>query len=194
MGIFGRNYGKMTDNELMLGVLKRDPQAFSALYDRYAAGMVNFFYKRLGADEEKAQDFLHDLFCKVLQHPESFIQDKPFRPWLYTLAMNMCRNEYRSLKVREEYRMRAGLTEEGYTDEGFGAIDRKRFGKELAFRLELLPPAHREVFLLRYRDELSIPEIASVLDIPEGTVKSRLFHTLRTLASKLRVFDPLNSS
>lgn len=194
MGITGRTYGNCTDSELMQGVLERDPHAFSELYDRYAAEMAGFFYRRLGSDEEKARDFLHDLFYKVLHQPERFTPGKPVRPWLYTLAMNMCRNEYRSLKVQEEYRLRAACGIEGFAPEPTGTIDRARFAEALAGRLEELPPSHREVFRLRFGDELSLAEIAGVLGIPEGTVKSRLFYALKTLASKLRVFEPLNSS
>jgi len=194
MGMTGKKYRDCSDSELMQGVLEKDPGAFSELYDRYAAEMAGFFSRRLGDDTEKARDFLHDLFYKVLHQPERFTPGRPVRPWLYTLAMNMCRNEYRSLRVQEEYRMKAVHGCDGVAPEPPGTIDRERFSAALAGRLEQLPPSHREVFRLRFGDELSLAEIAGVLGIPEGTVKSRLFYALKTLASKLRVFEPLNSS
>lgn len=187
-----RNHQK-SDEELMLRVVARDREAFSVLYDRYAKEMVNFFLRRLGQDEDRAQDLLHDLFLKVLTHPGSFTPGKAFRPWLFAIALNMCKNEYRSLKVREDYRISRQAVAEAAGIAGPEKIDLDRFEQELAGRLSRLGEAHREVFLLRFQQELSISEIAEMMDCPEGTVKSRLFYTLRILAEQLSVFNPLTN-
>ena len=183
-------YRQQSDEELMLRLLKKEREAFSVLYDRYAGEIVNFFYRRLGKDEDKAQDFLHDLFLKLLNNPEKYTPEKAFRPWLYSIAMNMCRNEYRSLKVREDYRL-SGFPVISGSFEGSETIDMKLFEKELTTRLSLLDESHREVFLLRFQQELSISEIAELMGCPEGTIKSRLFYTLKALSVQLKVFNPL---
>jgi len=193
MPLSGKKNIQRNDEELMLLVQKNDPEAFSVLYDRYATRMVNFFYLRLGYDEPKAQDFLHDLFVKILQNPLSFAPGNNFRSWLYTLAMNMCKNEYRRQQVREEYRVFVRNSSDGIAEENSISIDMKLFGRELLIKLDLLPAAQRDVFLLRFREELTIGEISEVLGIPEGTVKSRLFHVLRILALHLKKFDPVQS-
>ncbi len=58
-------YSSHTDNEIMQLVVERDSLAFSELYDRYNRILVNYFYKMLWQDEEKAQDFMQDLFTKL---------------------------------------------------------------------------------------------------------------------------------
>ncbi len=184
------SYRQQSDEELMLRLLKKEREAFSVLYDRYAVEIVNFFYRRLGQDEDKAQDFLHDLFLKLLNDPGKYIPGKLFRPWLYSIALNMCKNEYRSLKVRDNYRL-LGLQSVAANFDGPDKMDLNRFEKELADRLSLLDETHRETFLLRFREELSIAEIAELMECPEGTVKSRLFYTLKTLSVQLKVFNPL---
>jgi len=183
-------YENESDEELMLRLRDKEREAFSVLYDRYAGEMVNFFYSRLGQDEAKAQDFLHDLFLKLLNDPEKFTPGRSFRPWLYSIAMNMCRNEYRSFKVREDYRL-SGFPDLHGRAEGSEKIDLKLFEKELNAKLSLLDETHREVFLLRFREELSISEIAGLMGCPEGTVKSRLFYTLKALSVQLKVFNPM---
>jgi RNA polymerase sigma-70 factor (ECF subfamily) len=183
-------YENESDEELMLRLRDKEREAFSMLYDRYAGEMVNFFYSRLGQDEAKAQDFLHDLFLKLLNDPEKFTPGRSFRPWLYSIAMNMCRNEYRSFKVREDYRL-SGFPDLHGRAEGSEKIDLKLFEKELNAKLSLLDETHREVFLLRFREELSISEIAGLMGCPEGTVKSRLFYTLKALSVQLKVFNPM---
>jgi RNA polymerase sigma-70 factor, ECF subfamily len=183
-------YRHLSDEELMLRLLEREREAFPVLYDRYAGEMVNFFYRRLGRDEAKAQDFLHDLFLKLLNDPGKFTPGRSFRPWLYSIALNMCKNEYRSLKVREDYRL-SGIPD---VTGGYGGpekMDMKRFEQELRAKLDLLDEIHREVFLLRYQEELTIADIAELMGCPEGTVKSRLFYTLKALSMQLKVFNPL---
>jgi RNA polymerase sigma-70 factor, ECF subfamily len=183
-------YQQQSDEELMLRLREKEREAFSVLYDRYAGEMVNFFYRRLGRDEAKAQDFLHDLFLKLLGNPEKYVPGKAFRPWLYSIAINMCRNEYRSTKVRNDYRLSV-FPAASASFAGSEKIDMKLFEKELTAKLILLDEPHREVFLLRFEQELSISEIAEVMDCPEGTVKSRLFYTLKALSVQLKVFNPL---
>ncbi|MEI7727252.1 MAG: RNA polymerase sigma factor [Bacteroidota bacterium] len=190
MSHFRKNYEQQSDEEIMLRLREKEREAFSVLYDRYAGEMVNFFYRRLGQDEAKAQDFLHDLFLKLLNDPEKYTPGKAFRPWLYSIALNMCKNEYRKLKVREDYRL-SGFSDISGSFDGIDKIDTKLFEKELTTRLNLLDETHREVFLLRFQQELSIAEIAEMMGCPEGTVKSRLFYTLKALSMQLKVFNPL---
>ncbi|MBW7936191.1 MAG: sigma-70 family RNA polymerase sigma factor, partial [Flavobacteriales bacterium] len=68
-------------------------------------------------------------------------------------------------------------------------LDKKTFLKMLEVELSLLDEKHRSTFLLRYQEEMSIKEISEVLGISEGTIKSRLFYTIRKLSEKLKVFS-----
>ena len=183
-------YQQLSDEDLMLRLLKKEREAFSVLYDRYAGEMVNFFSRRLGQDLAKAQDFLHDLFLKLLNDPGKYTPGRTFRPWLYSIALNMCKNEYRSLKVREDYRL-SGFPEIPGRSGGTEKMDMRLFEKELNAKLNLLDEIHREVFLLRFQEELTITEIAELMGCPEGTVKSSLFYTLKALSLQLKMFNPL---
>jgi len=188
----GNDYRHLSDEELMLRVREKEREAFSLLYDRYAREMVNFFYRRLWQDEAKAQDFLHDLFLKLMHDPSKYAPGKAFRPWLHSVALNMCKNEYRSMKVRDDFRLAVSPSTMTDLFGGFERIDLLQFEKELSGKLNQLDDIHREVFLLRFRQELSISEIAELMECPEGTVKSRLFYTLKALAVQLKEFNPLN--
>jgi len=185
-----KNYRLLSDEALMLRVLKREREAFPVLYDRYAKEMVNFFYRRLGQDEAKAQDFLHDLFLKLLSDPGKYQPGRAFRPWLYSVALNMCKNEYRRLRIRNDYSLSGFPETLTVVAEGPGNTDRLEFEKALSEKLNQLDEVHREVFLLRFQQELSLAEIAGVMGCPEGTVKSRLFYTLKTLSVQLKEFNP----
>ena len=69
-------------------------------------------------------------------------------------------------------------------------IDQKLFRLRLDKALNELDDIHRMVFMLRFTEELTVPEIAVILDIPEGTVKSRIHHTVRRLSERLHDFSP----
>jgi RNA polymerase sigma-70 factor, ECF subfamily len=190
MKLWHKNPGNKTDAELMFLLRQGRKEAFSALYDRYADKLVGFFFRMFNKDQEKAQDFMHDLFVKIIENPASFDTTKKFDTWIFHIAYNMCKNEYRKMSVREEYRESQVYRELTIEEPGQHRIDRMKFTEELNEKLGLLDEKQRSVFLLRYQQELSLREIAGILDCPEGTIKSRLFYAIKFLSEKLTVFDP----
>ena len=121
-----------------------------------------------------------------------FDTSRCFRTWVFSIANNMCKNEYRRMEVRK------GTTNEfndeyiiGLTGNEFDRdLDRAAFMEKLKEAVEELKEGHKTVFQLRYFEEMSIKEIAEIVDCSEGTVKSRLFYSIKKLAEKLEVFDP----
>ena len=190
MAFFRRNYTKSSDEELF-HVLKGDRSAaFEELYQRYHQKMYFFFWQMLNGDEAKAQDFLHDLFVKIIEKPQLFDPKKRFSTWIYTVATNMCRNEYRNRKVRNVVGNDYDLSRFGDDKNNAAeAYDRKLFRQSLTTELETLNPDHKTAFILRFHEEMSIKEIAVVMECSEGTVKSRLFYTLKKLGKKLEVYQ-----
>ncbi|MEO0897450.1 MAG: RNA polymerase sigma factor [Bacteroidota bacterium] len=191
MRFFHTPYYDCSDEELMDLVVASDEKAFDALYQRYSERMLHYFYRMLNRDEEKAQDFLQDLFIKVLQKNHLYQKGRKFSTWLYSIASNMVKNEYRSLEVRKVMVHMDDLSTLSVGElMDIGQIDRKRFRRVLEDEVEQLSQKHREVFLLRFRDELSIKEISEITQCTEGTVKSRIFYALKKLAKNMKVFDP----
>lgn len=187
MGLFKQSVQNLTDEELMARVQSRDSRAFSVLYDRYSGRMVNYFYKMLWQDSEKAQDFAQELFTKLVQKPELYKAGRPFKTWLFSIANNMCKNEYRSAEVRKNTRHDLDRDVAGESgQESAQAIDRAAFNEALDEALSTLDENKRMTFEMRFRQELSIKEIAAAMDCSEGTVKSRLFYTLKALSGELQ--------
>ena len=176
-------------------IQRGDTSAFNELYDRYSKRLLFYFFRELGGDEEKAQDFLQEIFLKVVEKPGLFDTERKFSTWIFSVAYNMCKNEYRRLEVREvvENNVDVDGVLHGSECEHYQAeqkIDQKLFEKALSVELEMLEDGHRSAFLLRYQQDLSIKEIGEILGCSEGTIKSRLFYTTRKLAKKLTAFNP----
>lgn len=193
MGLFKPKYTKISDEELMQMASKGDSSAFSELYDRYAKKLLNYFYTRLWKDREKAEDLVQDIFAKIVHKPELFDSTRVFKTWVYSVANNMCKNEYRKHSVREnvhavEETGNEVVMNEKSADEVLYESD---FNLALNDALSNIDDKHSEVFVLRHFQDLSIKEIASILECNEGTVKSRLFNVTRRLAVELKVFNPL---
>jgi RNA polymerase sigma-70 factor (ECF subfamily) len=189
-----KTYHAFADEALILYVAQGKEKAFTVLYERYSKRMLYFFYQRLYQDEQRAQDFLQDLFLKVLEKSGSFDPNKKFKTWIYTLAANMCKNEYRRDAVR-------GLKVNDFAFDDIqelssviftGKFDADLFIANLKTELDKLDDSQRITFLLRYQEELSVNEISEILGCAEGTVKSRLFYCSKKLAIKLKEFNPQN--
>ena len=187
-------YQNKSDEQLMEGIKIGEMQAFDELYLRYSKRLLHFFFRMLNRDTEKAQDFLQDIFLKIVEKPHLFDTQKRFSTWVFTVANNMCKNEYRRLQVRQDGSIYVGdfnVTENDIVLPKIKQqIDSKHFKKMVVEELANMSEVKRSVFLLRYQEQFSVKEISEILHCSEGTVKSRLFYTTKTLAEKLQAYNP----
>ena len=133
-------------------------------------------------------------FLKIVEKPHLFDTQKRFSTWVFTVANNMCKNEYRRLQVRQDGSIYVGdfnVTENDIVLPKIEQqIDSKHFKKMVVEELANMSEVKRSVFLLRYQEQFSVKEISEILHCSEGTVKSRLFYTTKTLAEKLQAYNP----
>ena len=91
----------MSDEDLMIAISKGDKRAFDEIYERYSGPLMGYFMRMLWRDREKAEDFVHDLFAKIIRKPELFDPSRKFKTWVFSVANNMCKNEYKKQEVRK---------------------------------------------------------------------------------------------
>ncbi len=160
-----------------------DQQAFNELYDRYYQRLYYYFFRMLGSSKEMANDFLQELFLKIIEKQEHFDPRYEFRTWIFSIAHNLCKNEYR----RRDVRRNIPLPETDQTDPvSPGNISRDELVDRIFKNLDQLTEEQKSVFLMHYREGFRINEISEVLDLSPGTVKSRLFYARKFLADKLQ--------
>ena len=194
MAILKHKYKKLGDEKLMECIQRGDTSAFNELYNRYSKRLLFYFFRELGGDHEKAQDFLQDILLKIVEKPDLFCTEKRFSTWIFAVAYNMCKNEYRRLGIRSAVGSTANM--DGISpdiDSDYHQLERnldqKTFESALTAELEKIDDGHRSAFLLRFQQNLSIKEIGEILGCSEGTVKSRLFYTTQKLATELKAFN-----
>lgn len=173
-------------------VAKGDQLAFNEIYQRYASRLCYYFTRKLKHDKEKGEDFVHDLFAKIIDRPELFDPERKFKTWIYSVANNMCINEYKKMAVRSN--TSGGLTSDLPVSSGntsvIDQVEENNFSSDLERELAAMDEKHSSVFCLRHIDGLSVKEVAEVLEINEGTVKSRLFYAMKKIAEALNEYNP----
>lgn len=183
---------KLSDEELM-GRVRRtgDEKAFDELYRRYARRLHGFFFRMLGREEQLAADFTQELFLRVWAARGRYECGRELCPWFFTMAYNLCRNEYRFRNIAVGFAEEVRGGPDTYEEQPELRMDIRMFDRELSALLDKLPPEQRVLFALRYEEELTVPQLAEVMGIPEGTVKSRLHYLLQYLRKKLKVYETL---
>ena len=185
------NIADFSDEKLVGAMINGNSKAFDELYSRYSDRMLYYFYRMLGNDRELSQDFLQDLFFKLIDQPQLFDLKRKFPTWIFSIAHNMCKNEYRSRNIRNIIE-RVENTDCFVQDE----TDPKEWPcqvEDIFNCLNEFDEMHRTAFLLKYREGLSIEEISAILELPKGTIKSRLFYTRKKIQKKLRVKETADS-
>ncbi len=173
-----------TDEQLMLRAARGSDSAFEELYNRYARRLQGFFFRRLGSDGDLAADFMHDTFLRLYAARERFRPGQSFRAWLYTIAYNLCKNHYRN-----QFLLVADMPE-NVPDEADVETELETAMLHDALRevLGRLPQPYALLFSLHYEEELTIPQIAKITSLPEGTVKSRLHKTMNIIKQQLKQY------
>lgn len=174
-------------------IRKGDKRAFTEVYNRYATQLLRLLSRMLG-DTGSAEDVLHDVFLRLIEQPDKYDTKKPFKPWIYSVAMNRCRNVIRNAKnrkrINEEQIKPMTQTVNGST--AINKIAYNEFSKAYSILYKQCSSEQQELLTLRFQQELSIKEIAVIMDTPEGTIKSRLFYLIRKFYKPLQAYNPLS--
>lgn len=183
---------KRSDEQLMASVLSGDQSALAELVARHHASLLGYLYRLVGGDRPLAQDLVQETLLRVLRQ-RTYPPDRPFKPWLYIIATNLARDHFKSAAVRQRWRgddaeemLRDACDSAPGPEEHVLAAER---GGEVREALAQLSEDYRVVVVLRFYQGFSLQEIAETLQIPLGTVKSRLsvgVHRLRVVLGQLR--------
>lgn len=169
--------------------LRGNTRAFNGIVDRYTPLLYSLAYRMLGSPEE-AEEAVQEIFLRVYRSLDRYQLSRRFHPWIYTIALNWIRSYLRK-KKRRRHREPA-LPEFPVEERAAGRekdpsrlLEEKEGERKAQEAIAGLRPAYREVFVLRHIEELSIEEIAGILNQPPGTVKTHLHRARRELAQAL---------
>jgi RNA polymerase sigma factor (sigma-70 family) len=178
-----------SDEALAQGVQQGNQADMTELVNRYYDSLLNFLYRMCGGRQALAEDMVQETFLRVLRKITLYDANRPFKPWLYTIATNIARNYHQQADTRyTENPADEADYEDGNPQPEFTLMQAET-AENVAKALAQLPEHQREVVVLFYYEEMAQKDIATVLDIPVGTVKSRLSLGLKRLRSTLSALD-----
>jgi RNA polymerase sigma-70 factor, ECF subfamily len=182
-----------SDEALASRAQQGDSEAWLILIDRYYPLIFRYLYRLSESNRMLAEDLTQDVFFRVQRALPQYAYPRPFKTWIYAIATNRMRDYWSLLDTQKTDNADALHPIEVQADEHIeeGFIDQETIGT-VRSALKELPRLQREVVILYYYEELTQNEIASLLNIPTGTVKSRLFTGLHRLKAILEGLNDEN--
>ncbi len=182
-----------TDQEIVEAVLAGAQHRFAELVGRYQGPIVNYVYRMLG-NYDDAVDLSQDVFLKSYSALHSYRPQYPFTAWLFRIARNAAIDEIRRRRLTLVPLDEPVETEEGSMGREVAADEagpeqlflEDEFRDQLEGAIAQLPEKYREPLVLRHAAEMSYDEIAEALELPLGTVKTRIFRAREALRTGLR--------
>ena len=176
----------MTDEKLVQKARRGDETAFVLLYERHRAPVFRFAYRLLGSGP-LAEDITHDCFLGLVKHPERFDPGRAtsLRTYLFAAARNLA---FKHFRQQDGHLALDDLPEAPLIDQGvtpLGRLLEEELSGEVRKAIAALPPLQREAVVLFEYEELSLAEIAIIVEADVGTVKSRLYRAREGLRRTL---------
>jgi RNA polymerase sigma-70 factor (ECF subfamily) len=189
-----RSLFAISDEQAMWRVQTQDDEAAFARLVRQWEGRIQRLCVRMTGDEHRAEDLAQEAFARVFAKRKDYQPNGRFSTWLWRIALNLCYDELRRSKRREESMdlcgeaiaaLEAFVAPEPAPDRSL--VEQER-GELVRQALLQLPEAYRAVLVMRHYEDLKFREIAAVLEVPEGTVKSRMAEALTQMN---RILKPM---
>jgi RNA polymerase sigma-70 factor, ECF subfamily len=183
--------GRVTDEDLILAFQNGDVSAFEEIVRRYRDPLFNFVVRLLG-DAFFSEDIVQETFLRVYRNRHRYHQVAKFSTWIYTIASNLAKTELRRRKVRNFF----SISSKGEDEKDYDLIDSSSdierdvdgvLKSEIILKeIDALPFHFKEAVLLRDIQDLSYEEISQILNVPLGTVKSRVNRGRSRLQKRLK--------
>lgn len=184
----------LSDEDLMAHVAEDDERAFTEIVRRFQGRVTNLVSRVLN-DRECADDIAQEVFVRVFVHRRNYRRGSKFSTWLFTIAANLAKNEIRrrvrrrnwfSLDALQEVLRDSAIQLADRTESSETTLERRQLQEAVGRAIATVSEKYRLALVLRDIEGLSYEEIALVLNVPGGTVRSRINRARGMLKRKLQ--------
>ena len=175
----------MDDSILISRYINGDDVALTCIVKRYQKDIYRFVYRQLG-NEADAADVTQKVFVNLFLKANQFEGKSSFKTWLYQIAINQCKNQFRSNDRRRELGVNENSDEFIYEDNKFNDVFDIEKRRILQGAINNLPPKQRLTMQLRVYQECSFAEIADIMSSSIGTVKASYHQAVMSLTKSLK--------
>ncbi len=178
-----------SETALILKCKARDKEAFRVLVERYKKQAFAFAFSYL-KNADDALSVSQDAFVRAWNAIDTFMEGRRFKPWLMSIVKNLSLNRIEKKKSLRETSLDQAMEESGFDIADTSAspleiVERKETSEQVWKAVMSLKEEFREIIVLKHFQELSYHEMSEALEIPEGTVMSRLYYARLELKKKL---------
>jgi RNA polymerase sigma-70 factor, ECF subfamily len=176
------------------GLRQKDVALLHELVEQYQFRLVRYLIYLLGS-RDSVDDLVQETWLRVLERGRSYNGRSRFEPWLFTIARNLTIDHLRKRRI---FSLNSGLDSSDHPEQHheppslvssapspFELAARTEDAQRLAHTLETLEPIYREALVLRFQEDLSLQEMATVMRVPLTTVSSRIYRGLATLRTQM---------
>lgn len=178
-------YRETPDEALMAAYQAGDMAAFDTLYARYESRIFNHLLRQTG-DPETAGDLFQETFLKLHRSRQDYDPERPFSHWIFTIAANLVKTEFKRRRVRAVERAEAEIEGFGGGEPADARAERRESQNRIRIALESLTEAQRQVILLSKYEGISYAEIARITGNTAQAVKQMAYRGLQILREKLK--------
>lgn len=189
------NKDSISDKDILFNLIDEDVDAFSILVDRYKNRLLNFVY-RFVKDFDVAEDIVQETFLRVFRKRHSYRAIANFSTWIFTIAGNLAKSELRrrkrwrflSLDANSEDKRKIELPDSSITPDRAAAIT--ILNENVNNAIDTLKDKYREALILRDIEGMSYQQIADIVGVPVGTIKSRVNRARIKMQKELKGHTP----
>lgn len=178
------NSSQDSDEQLLRTMAVGDTAAMTAFYRRHETRVYRYLLSKLN-DSYTAADLLNEVMLEVWRSATRFAGRSKVTTWMLGIAHNKVLTHWRKQGAREFTELDENLTDDSPAADLEQAMSAMKDARVLRACMQDLSSSHREILHLVFFEELDYAEIASILQIPEGTVKSRVYHAKNLLKTQL---------
>lgn len=196
------DHAELSDEDVMERCAMGSEAAFSALVQRYRTRIMNLVCRFIN-DRDRAEEISQEVFLRVFRNRERYRKSGKFSTWIFTIAVNLTKNEIRSrVRHRGTFSLDAMEDESGGQGASFPDssplpdedLNAREIGQKVADALRKIPARYREAVVLRDVEGLSYEEVGEILRIPGGTVRSRINRARLMLKERLKPYISLEDA
>lgn len=174
-----------SDEQLAFGIQRGRADDLTLLVERHYGPLLGFLFRLTGGDRVLAEDLTQETFLRMLSNIDTYRYPRPLKPWLYAIAVNLTRDHFKQAEFRHTDSVPTHFDIPVANTPETELVTNEET-QRVAAAMNHLPLLQREAILLRYFHDLSLDEISQVLQVPVGTVKSRLSLGLKRLKERLK--------
>jgi RNA polymerase sigma-70 factor (ECF subfamily) len=172
---------EIDDDQAIQKAIQGDPEAFSALYERFVSRIYNYIYYRTGSPYD-AEDLTERVFLRALAHIQTYNnRGVPFSAWLYRIAHNLVANWHRDNSRRKEVPLEDQKNLRMRSEQPEVELVQNQEQESLLQAIRKLPEDRQQLIILKFVEHLSNSEVATIMNRSEGAIKSLYHRTLLTL-------------